>query len=118
MGEATARTTHPLSHAHVIRLCLTRRVRRVCSTRFTGHRQLWHQRPRSMVQSRRFWSLGHRRQRPCRRRLSQQRRLVWRSRVPVLRRAECREVLGRVEAWHRAERGGVWGTVRRCVGLG
>ena len=49
---------------------------------------------------------------------SQQRRLVWRSRVPVLRRAECREVLGRVEAWHRAERGGVWGTVRRCVGLG
>ena len=49
---------------------------------------------------------------------SQQRRLVWRSRVPVLRRAECREVLGRVEAWHRAERGGVWGTVRRRVGLG
>ena len=49
---------------------------------------------------------------------SQQRRLVWRSRVPVLRRAECREVLARVEAWHRAERGGVWGTVRRRVGLG
>ena len=49
---------------------------------------------------------------------SQQGRLVWRSRLPLLSRAECSEVLGRVEAWHLAERGGVWGTVRRWLGLG
>ena len=67
MGEATARTTHPLSHAHVIRLCLTRRVRRVCSTRFTGHRQLWHQRmydrlrpPSYTVHRGRAWPVGMR----------------------------------------------------------
>ena len=47
---------------------------------------------------------------------SQLGRLVWRSRRPLLTHAECAAVLLRVEGWHKAEKGGVWGTVRHAPG--
>ena len=44
---------------------------------------------------------------------SQRGNLVFRSKRPLMTPAECGEVLRRVDEYHAAERGGVWGTVRK-----